>query len=382
MRLLFTASPAVGHLFPLLPVARAAAARGHDVAVGCGSSLERFVTRAGLRHVVIGPASLDDVRARIPGIAAATGRERPALMYREGFARLVASAMADGVLEVGASWRPELVVHEDMEMGSWMACERLGIRHVTIQAAAWRPWQRSRIEQPLNLIRRRLRLPADPNLVGLDGALWFTTRPASMRDPAIALPDNVHELRPDPDDRVGGEGEPGGPWPSPSTGRRRVVVTLGTVNSHRVDLLRPIIAGAAALPVEVIVGVGADPATVGPVPPNVHLAAYVPLSSVIPDSAATIHHGGSGTTLASLAAGRPMVVVPIAADQADNAEAVTRTGSGLVLDAETLDARTVAAALARLLSEPAFAAQAGAVRDEIAAMPVAEAAMDRIEALG
>jgi UDP:flavonoid glycosyltransferase YjiC (YdhE family) len=77
-----------------------------------------------------------------------------------------------------------------------------------------------------------------------------------------------------------------------------------------------------------------------------------------------------------------MVVVPIAADQADNAEAVTRTGSGLVLDAETLDARTVAAALARLLSEPPFAAQAGAVRDEIAAMPDAEAAMDRIEALG
>jgi UDP:flavonoid glycosyltransferase YjiC (YdhE family) len=158
-------------------------------------------------------------------------------------------------------------------------------------------------------------------------------------------------------------------------------VTLGTVNSHRVDLLRPIIDGASTLPVEVVVGVGADPATIGPVPDNVRLAAYVALSDVVPTSVATVHHAGSGTTLASLAAGRPMVVVPITADQHDNADAALRTGSAITLDAGSLGPRDVAKALERLLAEPSFAAGAAAVRDEIAAMPDAEAALDRIEAL-
>ena len=39
MRILFTCRPAYGHLFPLLPLANAARAAGHDVVFGTGEAL-------------------------------------------------------------------------------------------------------------------------------------------------------------------------------------------------------------------------------------------------------------------------------------------------------------------------------------------------------
>ena len=53
--------PGIGHLLPVLPVALAAAARGHDVAVGCGASLATLVERSGLRHIDLGPPDLDTI---------------------------------------------------------------------------------------------------------------------------------------------------------------------------------------------------------------------------------------------------------------------------------------------------------------------------------
>src|SRR5690349_12173290 len=108
VRMLFTSSPGVGHLLPILPVARAAARRGHEVVVGTGASLEDLVTRSGLRHSPMGARSLDDIRAKIPAIATAAGRERASLMYRRGFAEVAASAMVDAVLEVATRWRPDV----------------------------------------------------------------------------------------------------------------------------------------------------------------------------------------------------------------------------------------------------------------------------------
>lgn len=379
--MLVSSSPGFGHLVPLLSVARAAADRGHDVLVAAGASLGPVVERVGLRHVAMGPARIADVAATIPGIDDASRQERARLMYGQAFAGIIASAMADGVLELAATWRPDVVVHEDMETGSWIAAEVLGIPHVTIQAAAWRPRQRPWIAEPLNAIRAEHGMAPDPELDGHFGALWFTTRPASMRDPAAPLPAGFRELRPEPDDRAGlTDGEPTS-WPPPARGRPRIAVTLGTVSSNRVDLLRPIVEGCAEHPVEVVVGLGADPATLGPVPGNVRVDRYVPMSDILPTCAAIVHHGGSGTTLAALAAGVPMVVIPIAADQFDNTEATLRTGAALLVDAGAVTADTVGAAVGRLLSEPPFGDRARAVAGEIAAMAGPDSALDAIEAL-
>jgi UDP:flavonoid glycosyltransferase YjiC (YdhE family) len=379
MRMLFTTAPGVGHVIPMLPVALAAVARGHEVRVGGGRDIEPIVRRAGLDCVELGLGSLVEAREQIPGIATLSGRARAVLMVREGFARILAGPMADDVLALAADWRPDVVVNEDKELGAWIAAERLGIPHVTIQTTAWRPSVQRLVVANQNALRERLGLDRDPRLASSGGQLWFTTRPAALRDPENPLPTPLRELRPTPDDSVGGDGPAAPGWLHSTTDRPRIGVTLGTVNAHRVDVLRPIVDGLADLPVDVVVGLGADPSTLGPVPPNVRVERYVAMTRLIPTCAAVVHHGGSGTMLAAAAAATPQVLLPLAADQPDNAEACVRAGIGLELAASDVTEEAVAAAADTVLSDPSFRVRAAAVAAEIRAMPDADAAVREIE---
>ena len=54
MRILFTTWPAYGHLLPMLPLARAAQAAGHDVVVSSGADLLPLIERLGLPAVIVG----------------------------------------------------------------------------------------------------------------------------------------------------------------------------------------------------------------------------------------------------------------------------------------------------------------------------------------
>ena len=381
MRILFTSSPGAGHLLPILPVAIVAQARGHDVLVGCGAALASMVGRAGLRHIPMGPRSLADLRATVIALADADGENRANRMYREAFGRIIAAAIADDVVALAATWKPDIVVHEDLELGSWIAAEELGLAHVTIQATAWRPWLRRLIVSHQNAIRMEHSLEPDPELVGLDGLRWFTTRPLSMRDPRYPPPDPPRELRPEPDDRVGGDAGPLPSWLDATIDRPRVAVTLGTMNANRTDLLRPILDGLAALDVEVVVALGADPSTLGQVAANVRVERYVAMSLLLPRSAVVVHHAGSGTTLAALAAGVPSLVVPIGADQPENAAAAVGAGAVLTLDASNLTADAVTTNVNRLLEVQAFTDRTRSIAAEIAAMPGAEAVVAEIEQL-
>lgn len=54
-------------------------------------------------------------------------------------------------------------------------------------------------------------------------------------------------------------------------------------------------------------------------PPNVYHATYEPFDQLFPLAAAAQHHGGIGTSIQCLTAGKPQLVVPFAHDQFDNA---------------------------------------------------------------
>jgi UDP:flavonoid glycosyltransferase YjiC (YdhE family) len=381
MRVLITAAPGVGHLLPVLPLGLAARERGHDVLVGCGATLAPLAERAALAHVDLGPPDLDAIRAELPGFAPLVGRERARRMYADGFASVSAPWLARDALVLADRWRPDVIVHDDMEMGSWIVAEVLGVPHIAIQAAAWRPWQRPALVEPLNAIRGRFGLARDEPLSRFEGDLWLTTRPTSMRDPAIALPSEHRELRPEPADQLAAPVMARPAWLDEGAERPRVAVTLGTVNAGRTDVLGPVVDEIAALDVEVGVGLGADPGSLGPVASNVHVERYVALSELAQWADVVVHHAGAGTTLTSLGAGRPMVLVPLTADQFDNTAAALRTGAALEVDATARRPGQVAAAVRQILGEPAFRAAAQAVALEIAAMPGPDAAWREVEAV-
>ena len=380
MRILVSSSPGVGHLLPLLPIARAAAARGHEVLVAVGAGLARTEEAAGFRHFPVGPATMDEVAASIPDLAGLTGRRRAVVMFRQAFCGAIAAGIADDILILADTWRPDVIVHEDLELGSWIVAERLRIPHVTVQATAWRPRMRDLASEPLNQLRERHGLAADPDLAGLYGATFFTTRPVSLRDPTVPLPEVTAELRPIADDRR--PDDEGGADPFPAVdGRPRVAVTLGTVNAHQIPVLRSIVEGAAATGAHVVVALGADPSALGPVPTGVTVRAYVPMSTLLPAADLVAFHGGSGTMLAALAAARPMVIVPLAADQPDNADLCAAAGIARIVALEELTADAVQTAIEALLTDPSYRRRAAEVAAEIAAMPGPEDALARIERL-
>jgi UDP:flavonoid glycosyltransferase YjiC (YdhE family) len=288
--------------------------------------------------------------------------------------------MADGVSVLVERWRPDIIVHEDMEFGSWAVAERAGIPHLTVQTTAWRPWIRDLAITALEPLGRRFGLADANRPAQILGRAFFTTRPASLRDPAMPLPEVTAELRPIADDRLAGDdGTADDPFP-PRDVRPRVAITLGTVNNAQLDLMRTLVDGAAAADAHVIVALGADPASLGAVPAGVDVRAYVPMSTLLPAADLVVYHGGSGTMLAALAAGTPMVIVPLAADQPDNGDRTEAAGITRILPSD-VDPAAVSDAIELVVADPSYRRRASQVAAEVAAMPGPDVALDRIESI-
>ena len=95
----------------------------------------------------------------------------------------------------------------------------------------------------------------------------------------------------------------------------------------------------------------------------------------MPHAVAMVGHGGSGSTLTALAWGLPMVLLPLFADQPENARAVDAAGAGIVLEGGPPALAGLAEGVRTLLADPGYAAAAGAIEAEIGAhAAVAEAA--------
>ena len=87
-----------------------------------------------------------------------------------------------------------------------------------------------------------------------------------------------------------------------------------------------------------------------------------PIQRFFPRAAVIVHSGGIGTSAQALAAGRPMLVVPFAFDQPDNAARLQRLGVARAIPRKHYTAKRAYAELSRLLTDPAYAASAGAGR--------------------
>lgn len=87
-------------------------------------------------------------------------------------------------------------------------------------------------------------------------------------------------------------------------------------------------------------------------PADVLAIPYAPYEDIFPSAAVIVHQGGIGTTAQALRAGRPMLVVPWAHDQPDNARRVTRLGVARTIPRHGYTAARAAAQLRSLLESP------------------------------
>lgn len=117
----------------------------------------------------------------------------------------------------------------------------------------------------------------------------------------------------------------------------------------------------------------------GPVPADVILVDRAPHQLLFSRAAAVVHQGGAGTLAQALRAARPMLVVPHAHDQPDNASRVARLGVARVVLPRKYRGARVANELGRLLSDRGMAARAAEVAAVVGGEGGADVAAAAIE---
>jgi UDP:flavonoid glycosyltransferase YjiC (YdhE family) len=208
-----------------------------------------------------------------------------------------------------------------------------------------------------------------PTLQAIAGDLYLHPFPPSLGGaPEI---DGVRPVRPQ-STRPSADDLP--PW-LVSFGRDRpgVYLTAGTEALAPQAPWAEALAALGSMPVDVVVTLGpfVDPASFGPIPPNVHVERFVPHGAVLERASLVASHGGAGTLLASASLGLPQLLFPLGADQWENADAIAAAGAGIVCEPEARSSSQLAEAIDRLLHDSAVLAAAQRLATEIRAMPTA-----------
>jgi rhamnosyltransferase subunit B len=116
-----------------------------------------------------------------------------------------------------------------------------------------------------------------------------------------------------------------------------------------------------------------------PLPKGIAAFEYAPFGEVLPRALAIVHQGGVGTTGQGLRAGRPVLIVPHAHDQFDNAARVVRLGCARAIPRPRYNSQSAIRELGALLENPDYAAKALEVGRRVQKENGAGVAADAIE---
>jgi UDP:flavonoid glycosyltransferase YjiC (YdhE family) len=381
--MLFAYTGGRGHLEPLVPVARAAAAAGHTIAFAATPSMTATVNAIGFDAFPIGPRGSGKPRKRTP--LREVDIEREEREFRERFVREGSRLRAPGVLALCKVWRPDLLVIDETDFGSMVAAETAGLPYASLvvliaTGSFVRP---DVVGDELSELRAEYGLSPDPELTMLSRHLVLAPGPPSFRDPRFPLPATAHSFRPTAIEPASGEAGPP-PWPMALPAAPTVYFTLGTeFNVESGDLFARVLEGLGALEVNVVATVGEpiDPTEFESLPQHVHVERFIPQATVLSHSSAVVSHAGSGSVLGALAHGLPQVLIPMGADQPFNAARCDALGVARVLDAVEATPKLVRDAVSAVLFGAAYRNAAERLRDEIAALPGPESAVSLLERL-
>jgi MGT family glycosyltransferase len=157
-----------------------------------------------------------------------------------------------------------------------------------------------------------------------------------------------------------------------------VYLSLGSLGSADVELMRTLVAELAAAPYRFIVSKGPQ-ADEYDLASNMVGAEFLPQTSVLPLVDLVITHGGNNTVTESLYFGKPMVLLPVFWDQHDNAQRIDETGFGIRIDTYAHGSGDLHTAIARLLDDGRLADRLAQTSRRLQATPGTVLAADLIE---
>lgn len=389
--------PVVGHLHPNLAVASELHRRGHEVAFYTGGKVRTLVEGEGFP--VFPFERLDEARVdqliEAIGARSASFREfaTTGRLWREWLVDTIPDQLADldrvldawkpdAIICDPAIWGPILVLRDarripvavlsylagclipgpDAPMLGW-SMPRPKSRPAKLGAALFRSLVRlgaREIPRTANRLRARYGLP--PLDVGvaqyagrmplyLQQSLWeFDYRRTD-------LPPSVHYVGLCPWDRASNEPPPAFLAELPRD-RPWVYVTDGTMHFQKPLVMRAALEGLGDLPLQIVATSKKklDPAEFGVrrIPENARIEPWIPHSDLFPLVDLIVTTGGTQTVLKAIQAGIPLIVVPSAWDQGENAWRVVEAGVGLRLAPSECTPDRLRQAVQRILSDPSF----------------------------
>jgi hypothetical protein len=322
-------------------------------------------------------AQVRPIRERLPVLPA---HEASVLGNRELFGRLAATAMLGPMDAAVRDWRPDVILRDPCEYASAVVAARLGVPAATVAIGlAEVEWGSIDAAAPA----------LEAHLGGLTHELrrstYLTRFPATLDPSPFPATWRYREQA----------AAPRGPLPAwwPRTDAPLVYMSFGTVLGHMSfaeEVYRAAIDAVTGLDARVLVttGRGFDASRLRDVPGNVHVEAWVDQADVLAEATLVVCHGGSGTTYGTLAAGVPLVVVPVFADQFANAPVVAQAGAGIqVRTGEDVqgrrrpvgqeDAPRIRDAIETVLTNGSYRAAAQRIAAEMATAPTIETLLER-----
>ena len=413
MRVLFTTYPEKTIFQPMVPLAWALRAAGHEVRVASQPSFEDMITQAGLTAVPIGRQHTNSLRRLTQAYPRRAEEEREGLPspydavtgapesltweamnagYRnviETWHKLNNFPLIAGLVDFARAWEPDLVIWEPHTYAGPLAAAACGAAHGRLL------WSVDIFGVTRELFLRVKDGRDDPMADWLGGyarryGFDFTEELITGQFSIDPLPDS---LRMD----SGLHSLPmryvpyGGPavvpdWLREPPERPRVALTLGTSATeifagYKVSV-QEILDALSDLDLEVVATIAeAEQRKLERVPDNARVLSFVPLQDLVPTCSAVINHAGPGTFLTTAIHGVPQLGLPWEFDELELAPRVTRHGAGLMLSGAEVTGANVRAKLLRLLGEPAFGTKAEQLRDEVLAMPTPSQVVGELEAL-
>jgi MGT family glycosyltransferase len=172
-----------------------------------------------------------------------------------------------------------------------------------------------------------------------------------------------------------------GDWTPPAGDGPLVLVGMSSTFMDHAEVLQRVTTALGELPVRGLVTTGpAIPVESIDAPASVTVVERAPHSEVLRHASAVVTHAGHGTVIKALAAGVPVVALPMGRDQLDNAARVAHHGAGLRLKPKSSSA-TIARAVRRVLEEPSFGVGADRLGAAIAEETARDLAAEELELL-
>jgi UDP:flavonoid glycosyltransferase YjiC (YdhE family) len=361
-RIAVVAGPDPGHAFPAIALAVALHSAGHAVVVSSGDRWAADVRRCGPEFIALPELQYD-------------ARDEDWGFRFWGRGEQMAPPLADRLREFG----PDLVIADAITVPGWFAADLLDVPRVELVATTLQIPSRHLPPPgcgllpgrgPLGRLRDAMMRRSSAKSVRIGDSQRVAARRAlglsDDRPPVLRLvatlpllelprrdwPPDTHVVGPlvwEPDD--GDLPLPNGDGP---------VVLVADTSASGVDPRGLLDLAAEVLPAAGIRVVGTRMGGVPLQSPGVHIGPGRH-SALVELVDAVVLPGGHGLLSKSLAAGRPLVVVPGPGDQRDNAVRVAALGAGVMVEPRLLSAASLVGAVRQVIEEPSYAVAAGRV---------------------